>query len=106
MPEPGPPSFTLAPIEDELVVTRGQRIPLDVHVVRHGGLTEPILVELAGLPDACTTLAREERVGDDVTTLTIVAADDGEPIEHAAFVVQATTLDGLRQTAPARITVR
>lgn len=106
MARPGPRTFTLTVIDDDLEVARGERIPLDVRIQRQGGFDAPVLVELAGLPDGLDTLARESRPGDELTTLTIVANEDGVPIERAAFVVQASTLDGLRQIAPAHVTVR
>lgn len=102
----GPPSFTLALIHDDLEITRGERASLDVRIVRTGGFDGPVLIELPGLPDPCVTQAREARVGDEVTTLTILADVDGEPVPRAAFVVQASSLEGLRQSAPAHITVR
>ncbi len=101
-----PSTFTIELVTNDLEVTRGDRITLDVRIERQGGFAEPVLVELAGLPDPLTTQARESRVGDAITTLTIVTDEDGEPIARAAFVVQASTLEGLRQTAPAHITVR
>jgi hypothetical protein len=106
MAQTGPRTFTLALLADDLEVVRGERITFEVRIERRGGFDEPVLVELAGLPDGLTTLSRESRPGDAQTTITIVANEDGEPIESAAFVVQATSLDGLRQIAPAHITVR
>jgi hypothetical protein len=102
----GPSTFTIEVVNDDLEVTRGERVSLDVRIVRTGGFAEPVLVELAGLPDPLRTLARESRAGDAITTLTIATDEDGEPIERSAFVVQGTSFDGLRQIAPAHITVR
>ncbi len=102
----GPSTFTIELVSDDLVGARGDRITLDVRVVRTGGFAEPVLVDLAGLPDPLRTQARESRPGDELTTLTIVTDVDAEdPIPRSAFVVQASTIDGLRQTAPAHITV-
>jgi hypothetical protein len=102
----GPRTFTIELVSDDLVCARGDRITLDVRIVRTGGFSEPVLVELAGLPDPLHTQARESRPGDELTTLTIVTDVDAEdPIPRSAFVVQATTIDGLRQTAPAHVTV-
>ena len=105
-PPTGPRTFTLAIANDDLVMSRGERITIDVRVVRSGGFAEPVLVDLAGLPDALRTQARESRPGDSVTTLTIVCDEESDPIERAAFVVQASTIDGLRQSAPAHVTIR
>lgn len=107
----GPRTFTLTLLSDNLEVAYGERTTLDVRIERSGGFDEPVLIELAGLPDPpCVSQAREARVGDGVITLTIKASpdDDGDapPIDRAAFVVQASTLGGLRQIAPARISVR
>jgi hypothetical protein len=105
-PATGPRTFTLEVAQPELEVVLGERVTLEVRVVRTGGFDEPVLVELAGLPETLVTLARESRVGDETTTLTIVTDEDGAPIPRSAFAVQATTLDGLRQIFPAHITVR
>lgn len=105
MPPEGPRTFTIALATDAIEVARGERVTLDVRVERSGGFDEPVLVELAGLPDGLRTMARESRVEDATTTLTILSDVDGEAIERAAFVVQASSLDGLRQSAPAHVTV-
>lgn len=102
----GPSTFTIELVSDDLVGARGDRITLDVRVVRTGGFSEPVLVELAGLPDPLRSQARESRPGDELTTLTIVTdvdAEDATP--RSAFVVQASTIEGLRQIAPAHVTV-
>lgn len=101
----GPRTFTIRVVDDDLVVSRGERVTLEVEVRRTGGFDDPVLVELAGLPDGLITLARESRPGDEATRLVIRTDPDGEPIPRSAFVVQATTLEGLRQTAPAHVTV-
>jgi hypothetical protein len=95
--------FFLVAASAPLEVRAGGRTTLDVRVERRGGFDAPVLVELAGLPDGVFAQAREARVGDSITQLTIEAGDDAPAVDAAAFVVQASAL-GLRQTA--RLTIR
>lgn len=97
------PGFVLVTPATALEVHAGGRTTLDVHVDRRGGFDAPVLVELAGLPDGLFVQAREARVGDTITQLTIEAGDDAPPIDMAPFVVQASA-QGLRQSA--RLTIR
>lgn len=102
----GPPTFTMELLANDLVVSPGGSVPLDVRIVRRGGFEGPVLVELAGLPDPLQCQAREARVGDTETRLTIRAPVDVEPVPRSAFVVQASSEMGLRQSAPAHVTLR
>ncbi len=102
----GPPTFTMELVDPDLVVSPGGTVPLGVRIVRRGGFAEPVLIELAGLPDPLQCQAREARAGDEVTTLRVRAPVDVEPIARSAFVVQASSEMGLRQSAPAHVTLR
>ena len=102
----GPPTFTMELIDTDVVVAPGGSAPLDVRIVRRGGFDGPVLVELAGLPDPLQCQAREARTGDERTRLTIRAPVDVEPLPRTPFVVQASSEMGLRQSAPAHVTLR
>lgn len=106
LPDPGPRTFTLTVHNDDLLVERGGEVTIVVEIHRTGGFAEPVLVELPGLPDSLLSQARESRPGDRTTELVIRAFRGGETLERAPFVVQASTLDGLRHTWPAHVTVR
>ena len=103
--ESGPSGFTLSIDDPALVVAPTTQTLLHARVTRTGGFGAPVLVELWGLPDGVFAQAREARVGDGVTEVTIEAGEDAVRVESAPFAVSASAL-GFRQTTRATLSVR
>lgn len=90
----GEQDFEISLPVDHANILPGGKLALDVSLLRHGGLNEPIELVVEGLPAGVTAERAEIAAGEDRGKLVLAATDDARPSAALVRVMGRATIAG------------
>lgn len=94
--------FRLTVLTNPITLTAGTTVDLQIRVERAPNYTNPVLLVPWGLPDGADYQNRENRAGEDITTIHVRVPDDAEiPSGEGNYVIDGSDGTGLRESTPA-----